>query len=100
MRPHTQDHAQATRKLRVQPQENPPTETPSQPKRGSWYLLTGLIIGLLFGLKGHLPQFHRSNLSGNGKLKAGYQPFGLAARPRPCVCARGSGSASPGSGEI
>jgi hypothetical protein len=50
MRPHTQDHAQATQKLRVQPQKNPPTETPSQPKRGSWYLLTGLIIGLLFGL--------------------------------------------------
>ena len=41
---------QATRKLRVQPAPSEPTAHPPEPKRGSWYLLTGLILGLVFGL--------------------------------------------------
>ena len=53
MRPANQDPPEATRKLRVAPlTERPATTSEQKPeeKRGSWYLLTGLILGLLCGL--------------------------------------------------
>ncbi len=50
MHPQNPDTPEATRKLRVQPPEIPHTEKTTQHKRGSWYLLTGLILGLIFGL--------------------------------------------------
>ena len=41
---------EATRKLRVEPLPDKPDDGLPEEKRGSWYLLTGLILGLVLGL--------------------------------------------------
>jgi hypothetical protein len=41
---------QSTRKLRVQSDPSEPNAHVPEPKQGSWYLLTGLVLGLAFGL--------------------------------------------------
>ena len=50
MRPPDQNSPDATRKLRVEPLPEKVDSPPSEEKRGAWYLLTGLILGLLLGL--------------------------------------------------
>ncbi|MFW5713166.1 MAG: hypothetical protein ACOCYU_00675, partial [Brevefilum sp.] len=41
---------EATRKLRVEPLTERSMEQQPEAKRGSWYLLTGFILGLVIGL--------------------------------------------------
>ena len=50
MRPPEQDMNEATRRLRVEPLADKPDDGLPEEKRGSWYLLTGLILGLVLGL--------------------------------------------------
>lgn len=50
MRPANQDMPEATRKLRAQPPTRDPAAHSPGEKRGAWYLLTGVILGLIFGL--------------------------------------------------
>lgn len=50
MSPQTQELPEATRELRVQPPPRGPVAQKTEDNRGPWYLLTGLILGLIFGL--------------------------------------------------
>lgn len=50
MIPANQDMPEATRKLRAQPPTTGPAANSPGEKRGAWYLLTGVILGLIFGL--------------------------------------------------
>ena len=45
-----QNFPEATRELRVPPPPKEPVPQDPEPNRGSWYLLTGLVLGLIFGL--------------------------------------------------
>jgi len=42
--------SQATRQLHRQPPQQDPAPQSPEVKRGAWYLLTGLVLGLIFGL--------------------------------------------------
>jgi hypothetical protein len=50
MIPANQDMPESTRKLRAQPPTRDPAAHSPGEKRGAWYLLTGVILGLIFGL--------------------------------------------------
>ena len=50
MKAPNQNLPEATRELHVPPPPIEPIPQDPEPSRGSWYLLTGIVLGLIFGL--------------------------------------------------